>query len=413
MMKEILLTDLVLESKEAIKPIQHSASTVYQYGLAWDELIYFFKTHGQTYFSKELAIRFVQDSKAELDQGFIKEWRHKLRRLSVQILIEVLETGSYHWKFHHKDANSSLTNEMKQLHNAYSAELTVAGKGNGTCRCYEVVARQFLVYVQNELHMGVSQLRLGDVGSFIPYISKFYQVTSMRTMLSALRSFLCFMYKKGLTGEKLVKAVPSSGARKNSVVPTITKIEENQLLQSIDRTTRIGKRNYAMVLLAMRTGLRSIDIINLELSDIDWRKRTISITQKKNGRPLTLPLLADVGNSLADYILNARHHSSLTYVFLRCQPPYTKLSGCFSISCSVMKKAGIRQSDNQRKGFHIFRHSLAARMLSQEIPLSVISNTLGHGSMASSKVYLSTDGEHLKACALSLNGIEVTKEELL
>ena len=232
-------------------------------------------------------------------------------------------------------------------------------------------------------------------------------------MLSALRSFLCFMYKKGLTGEKLVKAVPSSGARKNTIVPTITKIEENQLLQSIDRTTRIGKRNYAMVLLAMRTGLRSIDIINLELSDIDWRKRTISITQKKNGRPLTLPLLADVGNSLADYILNARHHSSLPYVFLRCQTPDTKLSGCFSISCSVMKKAGIRQSDNQRKGFHIFRHSLAARMLSQEIPLSVISNTLGHGSMASSKVYLSTDGEHLKACALSLNGIEVTKEELL
>lgn len=413
MMKEILLTDLVLKSKEAIKPIQHSVSTVYQYGLAWDELIYFFKTHGQTYFSKELAIRFVQDSKAELDQGFIKEWKYKLRRLSVQILIEVLETGSYLWKFHHKDANSSLTNQMKLLHNAYSAELTVAGKGNGTCGCYEVVARQFLIYVQNELHMGVSQLKLGDIGSFIPYISKFYQVTSMRTMLSALRSFLCFMYKKGLTREKLVKAVPSSGARKNSVVPTITKIEENQLLQSIDRTTRIGKRNFAMVLLAMRTGLRGIDIINLELSDIDWRKRTISITQKKNGRPLTLPLLADVGNSLADYILNARHHSSLPYVFLRCQPPYTKLSGCFSISCSVMKKAGIRQSDNQRKGFHIFRHSLAARMLSQEIPLSVISNTLGHGSMASSKVYLSTDGEHLKACALSLNGIEVTKEELL
>jgi len=415
-MKKILLTDLVLESKEAIKPIQHSASTVYQYGLAWDELIYFFKSHGQTYFSKELAIRFVQDSKAELDQGFIKEWRHKLRRLSVQILIEVLETGSYLWKFHHKDANSSLTNEMKQLHNAYSAELNRSGKGNGTCRCYEVVARQFLIYVQNELHMGVSQLRLGDVGSFIPYISKFYQVTSMCTMLSALRSFLCFMYKKGLTGEKLVKAVPSSGARKNSVVPTITKIEENQLLQSIDRTTRIGKRNYAMLLLAMRTGLRSIDIINLELSDIDWRKRTISITQQKNGRPLTLPLLADVGNSLADYILNARHHSSLPYVFLRCQTPYTKLSGrsaCFAISCSVMKKAGIRQSDNQRKGFHIFRHSVAARMLSQETPLSVISNTLGHGSMASSKVYLSTDGEHLKACALSLNGIEVTKEELL
>ena len=159
-MKKILLTDLVLESKKAIKPIQYSASTVYQYGLAWDELICFFKSYGQTYFSRELAIKFVQDSKAGLDQGLMKEWRYKLRRLSVQILVEVLETGGYLWKYHHKDANSSLISEMKLLHNAYSAELNRSGKGNGTCGCYEVVARQFLIYVQNELHMGISQLRL-------------------------------------------------------------------------------------------------------------------------------------------------------------------------------------------------------------------------------------------------------------
>lgn len=78
-----------------------------------------------------------------------------------------------------------------------------------------------------------------------------------------------------------------------------------------------------------------------------------------------------------------------------------------------MKKSDIRQSGHQRKGFHLFRHSLATRMLSQEIPLPVISNTLGHGSMSSSNVYLSTDEKHLKSCALTLQGIEVTREELL
>jgi site-specific recombinase XerD len=240
----------------------------------------------------------------------------------------------------------------------------------------------------------------------------------MRTVLYALRFFLKFLYHSRLSDANLVGAVTSSGSRKHAVIPTFTKQEENKLLSSIDRSSCIGKRNYAMVLLAIRTGLRSIDITKLQMSSINWRNNTISILQQKNGRPLCLPLFNDIGNALADYILNARPQNNVPYVFLRNQAPHKKLSGsstCYLISCSVMKNAGIRQSEKepQRKGFHIFRHSLAARMLSQEVPLSIISNTLGHASMSSSKVYLSTDSEHLKACALSLNGIEVNREELL
>ncbi|GGE53490.1 hypothetical protein GCM10011391_35430 [Pullulanibacillus camelliae] len=414
-MKEILLTELVAQAKEAIKPIQHSASTVYQYGLAWDELINFFESNGQSYFSRELANRFVRESKDSLYKGLIKNWRYKLRRLSVLILLEVVETGSYSWKLHYSNANATLSIDMKRLHVEYAETLIRSGKGNGTRRFYETLARQFLKYVQRELNKNISDLRLDDVQKFIPYIAKSYQSTSMRTVLSALRSFLKLLYKEGMTNEKLVLAVPSSGSKKTAVVPTITQDEEKHLLQSIDRSTCIGKRNYAMVLLAMRTGLRSIDIINLKLSNIDWRNKTIAIIQQKNGRPLTLPILTDVGNALSDYILNARPQNSLPYVFLRCQSPYTKMSrsNCYAISCSIMKKADIRQSGHQRKGFHIFRHSVAARMLSQEISLPVISNTLGHSSMSSSKVYLSTDEKHLKACALTFQGIEVTKEELL
>ncbi|WP_209125844.1 tyrosine-type recombinase/integrase [Alkalihalobacillus sp. BA299] len=392
-MEKILLTELVTQAKKAIKPIQHSASTVYQYGLAWDELIYFFESKGRLYFSKELANRFMQESKDDLDKGLIKNWRYKLRRLSVLILLEVLETGSYSWKLHFEEPNGPLSNEMKQLHADYTKVLICSGKGNGTRRCYETLSRQFLKYVQLELNKNISDLQLDDVRSFIPYIARSYQSTSMRTVLSALRSFLKYLYKESVTKEKLVLAVPSSGSRRTAVVPTITQDEEDRLLHSIDSSTCIGKRNYAMVLLAMRTGLRSIDIINLELSSIDWRNKTIAIVQQKSGRHLMLPLLTDVGNALSDYILNARPQSILPYVFLRYHSPYTKLSrsNCYAISCSIMKKADIRQSGHQRKGFHIFRHTVAARMLSQEISLPVISNTLGHGSMSSSKVYLSTE----------------------
>jgi integrase len=238
----------------------------------------------------------------------------------------------------------------------------------------------------------------------------------MRTVLSALRSFLRFAEKKNLINCRLSRAIPGSFGRKTLIIPTITSEEEKKLLGSVDRNTPSGKRNYAMLLLALRTGLRSIDISSLQLNNIHWKTNTIEIVQEKTDTSLVLPLLTDVGNAIADYILNGRPYSQLPHLFLRTQAPYQKLaghSGCYSASRKMMKDAGIRQGTDECKGFHCLRHSLAARLLSEETPLPVISSILGHRNKDSTKVYLSTDLAHLRACALSLQGIEVTQEELL
>ena len=173
----------------------------------------------------------------------------------------------------------------------------------------------------------------------------------------------------------------------------------------MDCTTPAGKRNYAILLLAIRTGLRSIDIINLKLGDIQWRRNTIEIVQAKTGAPLILPLLTDVGNALADYVLNGRPNSQQPYLFLRTQAPYRQLSvrAGYGLSCKMMKAAHIRQSLGDRKGLHCLRHYVAARLLSEETPLPIISSILGHRNKDSTKVYLSTDLAHLRACALGLN----------
>jgi integrase len=170
-----------------------------------------------------------------------------------------------------------------------------------------------------------------------------------------------------------------------------------------------------MLLLALRTGLRSVDIINLKLGDIQWKRNTIEIVQSKTGSPLVLPLLTDVGNAIADYILNGRPESQQPYLFLHTQAPYRKLSASasgYGISCKVMKAAGIRQGPEDRKGFHCFRPYVASRLLSEETPLPIISSILGHRNKDTTKIYLSTDLVHLRACALDLTGIEVTQEEL-
>lgn len=407
------LTELIIRAEAAIVPIGHSQSTVYQYGLAWKELTQYFQSNGQIFFTADIASLFVKQAQEQLQKGKIKIWRYKLYRLSVAILIEVYHTGEYQWKFHHRDPNDFLHADHRRIYDAFQEYLVKLGKSNGTRSLYGTITRQFFSCLQNELHKSVPNLGLADIREIIVSISKSYQKTSMRTALSALRVFLSFLWMTGETEIKLTVAVPSSGSRKVAVIPTLTAEEEVQLLQSTDRSTCLGKRNYAIILLAMRTGLRTVDIINLKLKDIDWRSNTMTIIQQKNRKPLCLPVLPDVGNALAEYILHARPESSSPYLFLKIFPPFEKLTDCYHVSRKAFGTANIRQEFNQSKGLHVFRHSLASKMLASKVRLSVISNALGHSSMECSKMYLSSDSTHLKACALTLKGIEVSKEELL
>jgi len=408
-----LLNDLIVEAKKAIAPIGLSTSTVYQYGLAWDELTTYFKQNNQAVFSEDLAHQFVKQTTDNFKEGKLKPWKFKLYRLATNILLEVYQTGRYRWHFHNTNPNENLSVENIKLHEAFQCYLTQKGKSPKTQELYATVSRQFLTWLQTEQSLTVSNLKLANIPTAIAVIGQSYQQTSMRTVLSALRNFLSFLWVTGETSINLIAAVPSSGVRKRAVVPMLTMEQEVELLNAIDRSTTAGKRNYAMVLLAMRTGLRSVDIINLKLTDIDWRNNTINIVQQKNRKPLSLPLLPEVGNALVEYILQARPESVEPFLFLKLLPPISKLTDCYSISRSIMDKAAIRPQEARFRGFHLFRHSIAAKMLQNEIKLSVITNTLGHSSTESSKHYLSTDGVHLKACALTLKGIEVSKEELL
>ena len=297
-------------------------------------------------------------------------------------------------------------------HQEYLNFLKKEGKRIGTVQVYDLVARQFLEYVEDRKIRCLANVRGRDVSAFLPCIAKVYQPGSMRTVLSALRCFIRFAEDQRLVDAHLSQAIPSSSGKTIRVYPTITAEEEHRLLHSIDCTKALGKRNYAMVLLALRTGLRSMNITDLKLNDIDWRRNTIEIVQAKTDTPLVLPLLTDVGNAIADYILNGRPVSQEAYIFLRSQAPYRKLSHCYGISCKIMKQADLRQGPQERKGFHGLRHSLAARLLSAETPLPIISSILGHRNKDSTKIYLSSDLLHLRACALDLHGIEVTQEEL-
>ena len=412
-MEERLLSELIERTREAIRSFEYSQSTFYQYELVWKGLSNYFMERHQALFSKPLAQQYLLESRAKWETGLIKSWRYKLDRRAIQKLIEWNETGWIKRKVCVEDRPLHLQQGAYILLNQeYLNFLKETGKKIGTIQVYGLVSRQFLEYLEERKIQCFANVGGKQVSAFIPLIAKEYQPGSMRTVLSALRCFLRFVESQKLSDAHLSRVIPSSIGRVSRVYPTITIEEEQKLLDSIDRTTPLGKRNYAMLLLALRTGLRSMNITNLKLNDINWRRNTIEIVQAKTGTPLVLPLLADVGNAIAEYILNGRPASQEAYIFLRIQAPYRKLSSCYGISCKLMKEAGLRQGPKERKGFHGLRHSLAARLLAAETPLPIISSILGHQNKDSAKVYLSSDLLHLRACALDLRGIEVTQEEL-
>jgi site-specific recombinase XerD len=414
---DIPLSELIERAKDSIRAFEHSPSTIRQYRLAWQALADYFLEHDQAQFSRPLAEQYLRESKAKLVAGMIKPWRHYLHHRTVHLLLECFETGEVSWR-HYEDPPVYLHQAAYLCLLAdYLSHLQAEGKGAGTLQSYRLVSRQFLEFLEQKEVKEIAAVGASEISAFIPFISKQYQPATMRTVLSALRCFLRYLEAKELTAGCLRQALPASGRSTTPVVPTLTLAEEQHLLAAAEpqRATAIGKRNYAMLLLALRLGLRSIDIIHLKREDIHWQSNTLEIAQAKTGARLVLPLLTEVGNALADYLLQGRPPSPLPYVFLRSPAPHRQLahsSICYEISRTLMVKAGIRQGEEARKGFHLLRHTVAARLLAGGTPLPLISSLLGHQDKNSTQTYLSTDLEHLRACALRLNGIEVTREEL-
>lgn len=416
-MERLALEELVAETRNAIKPMQHSKSTLWQYDYAWRQLCNYFAERGLSSFSVKLAEQFVMEARERYEDESLKKWKFKLFRKAVAMLTEYHEIGGVNWNHVPKWGREGLkTPSFVVVLNRYIQQLKDDDYGRGTIDLYKTVCNQFLTYLERENFHDLSQLTLKDVSRFVPYASTLYQSTSMRTLLSALRCFLRYAARMQLTDSDLTCAVPSSFARKTQTIPIITAEEEKKLLGGIDRTTSVGKRNYAILLLALRLGLRSIDIIQLKLEDIKWRTNSIVITQQKTGRRLETPLLADVGNAIIDYLLHGRPKSQACYIFLQSLAPYSPLSpdaGLWAMVSNCMKYAGVRQGKGERRGPHLLRHSVAARLLAAETPLPIISGILGHADKDTTKIYLSTDLEHLRACALGMDGIQVEKGELV
>lgn len=202
--------------------------------------------------------------------------------------------------------------------------------------------------------------------------------------------------------------MPTVKARKQNRIPSVwTKENVEKLIQAIDRGNPAGKRDYAIILLAARLGIRTIDIKRLKLTDLNWAESQIELQVSKTGAMAHLPLLPDVGWAIIEYLKNGRPKVASPYVFLRHLAPLEPFSDedrLHQIIIKYMRIARIPISPNKKKGMHSLRHTLASRLLAEKTPLPIISDILGHASTESTAVYLKIDVQQLRQCALDPAG---------
>ncbi len=233
---------------------------------------------------------------------------------------------------------------------------------------------------------------------------KEYTIKTRGRIVSDLKDLFSFLYDSGITEDDLREYLPKLRIPRSTGIPhTWTKEELTALLESVDREDPAGKRDYAIILLTIHTALRAGDIRNLRLSDIDWEKKTIHLVMSKTEQPIELPLSEVVGWSIIDYLKNGRPATKSDHVFVRHKAPFTSIRGTAALNSVIRRcliKAGITIKTGEHYGMHSLRSTLAKNMLASGVALTTISQTLGHEDPKTTEIYLKTNIEDLRLCAI-------------
>jgi site-specific recombinase XerD len=255
---------------------------------------------------------------------------------------------------------------------------------------------------------GASDLgRIGqaDVTCYIERHARDRSAASGKSMCWALRSFLRYLHHKGLNPRPLAGCVPSIRRWKLAGLPTyLSAVQVQTALDGCDRTTALGRRDYAILMMLAKLGMRAGEVATLTLDDIDWRSGEMLICAKGRQRA-RMPIPPDVGAAVVAYLRDGRPKSSCRRLFLRTPAPHVGFaSGCAitMIAKAALDRAGIRGYAHQ--GAHLFRHSLATELLRSGATLSQIGQLLRHESHDTTRIYAKVDVEALRTLSLPWPG---------
>jgi integrase/recombinase XerD len=270
----------------------------------------------------------------------------------------------------------------------------------GTRHNYERYAQAFLATVFANGLVDVAAIQAGDVVGFVGDLTGRYQPRTVELAASALRSFFRFLRTAGLRADRLEDAVPMVPHRPSALVRHLAPGQLGQLIASLDSGSPRGLRDRAIILCMARLGLRAGEVVQLRLDDLDWRNATVRVRARKTGHGALLPLTAEVGAALADYLRRGRPDAPARQVFvLHWLRPGAPISASIVGRAvdNALRRAGI---DAPIRGANLLRHSLATDLLERGASLREIADVLGHMSLATTRIYAAVDIAALREVAL-------------
>jgi len=375
--------------------MRYSKESTKKYMMIFGWVKSYLEGYGETNYTKEMGQQFLTEYQLQLNHApsQFKNARTLIRRMD-----EVLENKLFTPCF--RKAKLECPLRFINYRDKYLENLSKRGFRKTTINSQKMYAGRFFAHLPEKLLLleELSAVDLYDV---------FTKYEWSLASLGMLRSLLSFLFEERVTKTNLSICVPRPSRPKT--LPSVYSGDEvGRLLSSVDRNTDLGKRDYAILILAAHLGLRNSDIVELSISDIDYTAKTIEIIQVKTARPLKLVMNREVEEAIADYIQNGRPQSSQTEgsrdkIFLGSQAPFSPLSAgaCYAITSRRFNLSGII-AQGRKRGTRALRSSYATALVAKGIPYTVVQEALGHDDPGSAKYYVRVDVRRLRICALDV-----------
>ncbi|HET7117081.1 MAG TPA: site-specific integrase [Hanamia sp.] len=396
---------LIKEFFGYLNKLQRSEKTIGMYSWIFRKLKAYMDQNHLRYYDEVVEKKYLESALGAFDYLQLSDSGKRFVN-TLGTLTEFQETGSIVYgikrqppKVFSGEVGATMTDFMAYRKVIYNLS-------DSTLKDYTSYLHNLLVFLNNEGVVCISRITVPIILKYISSLDCGKNPTRNRKLL-LIKNYLMFLYEQKLLPVDYSGCVPKGNSINRPQLPSTFSVEEiKTLLESIDRSSPGGKRDYAILLLATKLGMRSSDIRWLKFEYIFWQQNMLMFKQQKTGKSITLPLLPEVGNAIIDYLQHGRPVSDESYLFLHLRSPYPHI-GRTTIGSLVyfhLRRAGINCS-NRKYGPHALRHSLAGTLLNKKTPIPVISEVLGHSHTDSTMNYLRIDKDTLNQCALDVPNV--------
>lgn len=406
------MNDEIQILKEEVKAVlreleyqKYSKGAINIYSIIYNGLLKHMQENNIPSFNEQVCIEYVFFRTGYRIDGFYGPGNRKLSTAMkpLQVLLYYIQTGTVKFKMRPKIPPYQCPVQFEEEYFAFKEELIYREYARSTIVSNTGKVNKFLTFLEVS---GVNSSKSIQAEHLTAFLSgyKHCKPKCIATIIYILRNYLGFLYSQGFIDQDISKSLPKVRVMRNAFIPYSWNTEDvRKLLEAIDRGDPKGKRDYAILLLVIRLGLRVSDVRGLKFHNLNWSRKTISLTMQKTKNPLKLPLLDDIGWAIIDYLKNGRPETRCDAVFIRHRAPYDSFgeNECFQRELHrYMVKAGLKIPLDFHCGLHSLRSTLARNMLEAKASLPVISEVLGHQSINATSIYLKIDLDGLKRCAL-------------